>query len=288
MTELQTMQPSLWQGDTEHVPVPARLIKVRQLTPNEKYFAVRLENPVPLVYAPGQFAQVWVPMIGEAPISISSAADGSDFLEMAIRRVGSVTRALHAMSEGGRIGIRGPYGHGFPMEQLRGNDLLIIAGGIGYAPLRSLLRCVQLSRHEFGRVTLLYGARTPQDFLFYDELQQMTGEGDVTVHLTIDRPAAGWTGHVGVVTTLMTDLKILVPRTFVVVCGPPVMYKFVLIALDKYHLPPDRILLSLERRMECGVGKCGHCQINNKYVCKDGPVFDFKTVRHLPEAFAMM
>ena len=259
-----------------------------QLTPNEKYFAVRFDNPIPLSYGPGQFVQVWVPTIGEAPISIASAPDGSDFFEMAIRRVGSVTTALHAMSEGGRVGIRGPYGHGFPVDQFRGNDLLIIAGGIGYAPLRSLLKYVQLSRGDFARVTLLYGARTPQEFLFYDELEQMIGEGSIAAHLTIDRPAAGWAGHVGVVTTLMADLKIMVPRTFVVVCGPPVMYKFVILALDKYRLPPDRILLSLERRMECGVGKCGHCQINSQYVCKSGPVFDLKTVKHLPEAFTTL
>ena len=278
-------QLSLWQGATEHVPLPARLARVYDLTPNEKYFAVRFEQPMPINYYPGQFVQVWVPQIGEAPISISSAPDGSDFFEMAIRRVGSVTGALHAMREGDRVGIRGPYGNGFPVEELAGNDLLLIAGGIGYAPLRSLLKYALLHRERFDRVSLLYGARSPQDFLFYDELREMRGRDDVDISLTIDRPADGWPGHVGVVTTLMSDMALHVPRTYVVVCGPPVMYKFVLISLDKYRLRPERVLLSLERRMECGVGKCGHCQINNQYVCKSGPVFDFKTLRHLPEAF---
>jgi len=276
---------SPWQGSTEHVPVPGRIVQIAQLTPNEKFFAVRLDRPRPLVYCPGQFVQLWVPLIGEAPISISSSPDGSDTFEMAIRRVGNVTRALHQMREGDTVGIRGPYGHGFPIDELKGNDVVLVAGGIGYAPLRSLLKHMLRHRSDYGRVILVYGARTPQDFLFYDELQSMFSEGKAEIQLTVDRPAADWPGHVGVVTTLLTDLWIEVPRTYVVVCGPPIMYKFVILTLDRYRLPPDRVLLSLERRMECGVGKCGHCQMNSQYVCKSGPVFAYRAIRHLPEAF---
>ena len=277
--------PGLWQGDTEHVPLAARLAKIEPLTPTEKYFAVKFDRPAPLDYRPGQFVQVWVPRVGEAPISISSAPDGSDFIELAVRRIGNVTQALHEMHEGDAIGIRGPYGHGFPIEQIKGNDLLLVAGGIGYAPLRSLLKYVLKHRADFGSVRLIYGARSPKDFLFYDELLRIGHGGEMCVRLTIDKASEGWPGHVGVVTTLMTDLKMQTQRTYVVVCGPPVMYKFVIISLAGYHLPEDRILLSLERRMECGVGKCGHCQINSQYVCKAGPVFDYKSIKHLPEAF---
>jgi len=295
-------RPALWQGQTEHVPLPARLVRVRQLTPHEKYFAVRPETDAPLAYYPGQFVQLWVPLAGEAPISIASAPAGPgsdappsaaceagpDCFEIAVRSVGNVTRALHAMREGDIVGVRGPYGHGFPVEEFRGGDLLLVVGGIGFAPLRSLLRHVLLHRGDFGSVRLLYGARTPEDFLFRDEMDALAREGDVDVQLTIDRPAAGWAGHVGVVTTLMADLPLQVWRTWAVVCGPPVMYKYVIIALDKYRLAADRIFLSLERRMECGLGKCGHCQINSQYVCKSGPVFTYAAVRHLPEAFATL
>jgi NAD(P)H-flavin reductase len=225
-----------------------------------------------------------IPTIGEAPISISSSPTRGDTFQLAVRDVGSLTHYLHAMREGDKIGIRGPFGNGFPIEKLKGNDILLIAGGIGLFPLRSLIQYVLDDRDSYGKITILFGARSPSERVFTDELDAWSRQRDITFMETVDRGDDNWRGKVGVITTLIPEIPIVPKRTMVVVVGPPIMYRFVLVEIKKRDMPDDNIIMSLERRMKCGVGKCGHCQINNLYVCQDGPVFSYAQLRNLREA----
>ena len=188
-----------------------------------------------------------------------------------MRAVGKVTRALHRLEAGDEIGVRGPFGHGFPIRILEGNDLLIVAGGLGIAPLRSLIHYVLDNRRDFGKTHILLGCRTPGDMLFADEIDDWRRRMDVHSECTVDRAAPEWTGHVGRITTLIPGVDIEPERTFAVVVGPPVMYKFVVRELLAKNIPERQILLSLERHMKCGVGKCGHCQINDKLLLPGRP-----------------
>jgi len=191
---------------------------------------------------------------------------------------------LHNLSEGATVGIRGPFGNGFPLEALKGNDILLIAGGIGLFPLRSLIQYILDRRSAFGKVTLLFGARSPAERLFPDEIDTWNRNPEIEFHETVDRGDESWQGHVGVITTLIPKVNMDPKKTMAVVVGPPIMYRFVINELKKRELPDDNIIMSLERRMKCGVGKCGHCQINNVYVCQEGPVFSLAQLRNLREA----
>jgi len=198
--------------------------------------------------------------------------------------VGNVTRALHGLKEGALVGIRGPFGNGFPIESLEWKDLLLIAGGIGLFPLRSLVQYVLDRRDCFGRVVLLFGARSPKERMFTEELSQWRENPDVEFLETVDRGDELWNGNVGVITTLIPGIEISPAKTMAAVVGPPIMYRFVIGELKKKGLADEQIVLSLERRMKCGVGKCGHCQINGVYVCQEGPVFTLAQLRNLREA----
>ncbi len=266
-------------------PTLARIATIRPLTALEKVFTLELPAGKSVGHRPGQFMEVSVFGVGEAPISISSSPSRSaNRFELCVRQVGDVTRALHRLQPGAWVGLRGPYGRGFPIEKFRGKDLLFAPGGLGLAPLRSLIQQVLDERALFGRVILLYGARQPSELLFKDELKQWAQRGDVEVHVTVDRPDEGWTGHVGVITTLFKDLSIYPRNTVAVTVGPPVMYRFVLMELLGKGISDGNIYLSLERRMKCGVGKCGHCQINHVYACQSGPVFPYAEIKGLEEA----
>ena len=270
--------------EAEYVPEMAVIERIVQISPLEKLFTVRLESGLSLEFDPGQFIQVWLPGIGEAPISISSPPTQKDNFELCIRKIGNVTGAIHEMSEGERIGIRGPFGRGFDVAAMKGLDVLFIAGGIGLAPLRSLIKYLLEKRSEFGTITLLYGAKTPSDRIFKDELNEWERREDFKTIYTVDKGESGWEGRIGLLTMFFEELEIDPERTHVLLCGPPVMYKFVLLGLRRFRIPPERVILSLERRMRCGVGKCGHCQINNKYVCRDGPKFSWAELRTMEEA----
>jgi len=263
----------------------AEVLQVRQLTEKEKVFTLRLEKGQSLAHHPGQFVEVSVFGIGEAPISVSSSPTRNGTFQLCVRAVGDVTNAMHRLQTGEWLGIRGPFGHGFPVEKMRGKDLLFAAGGLGLAPLRSLIQFVLDERESFGRVIILYGARNPGELLFREELDEWAHRNDVEFHLTVDRADSSWTGHVGVITTLFPGVAVNPRSTVAVTCGPPIMYRFVLIEMLAKGLPENQIYLSLERRMKCGVGKCGHCQINGVYVCQDGPVFRYADVEGLREAF---
>jgi sulfhydrogenase subunit gamma (sulfur reductase) len=268
-----------------YLPQSARLKAVRPLSDREKLFTVELPQGFSLQHRPGQFVEVSLPGIGEAPISISSSPSRSNgSFELCIRRMGFVTHALHRLEPGDPLGIRGPFGQGLPVESFFGKDLLLASGGLGLAPLRSLIHYICDYRNRFGRVLILYGARNPAELLFMDELMEWEAGSDVEVHITVDRPAEGWEGNVGVITTLFPKIQVYAPNTVAVTIGPPAMYRFVLIELLALGISDSNIWLSLERRMKCGVGKCGHCQINQVYTCIEGPCFSYDRIKNLGEA----
>ncbi len=269
-----------------YAPEMADLVKVKKLTEQETFFEVKLPKGRDLGHVPGQFVQVSLFGIGEAPISICSSPLKKGSFEMTVRRVGNVTAAMHAMKAGDKIGIRGPYGKGFPVASYEGKDIIVVAGGIGLPPLRSLINTLidPKERKRFGRVIILYGVRSPDLFIFNEERAEWEKRKDIEYRVTIDRPAPGWNGHVGVITTLVPDLSLDLKKTEAVIVGPPIMYKFAILALSSKGLRDEQIWVSLERKMKCGVGKCGHCQINNIYVCQEGPVFNYAKIKDLKEA----
>ncbi len=268
-----------------YMPTPARIISVQEHTAAEKVFTIELPSGFSLNNRPGQFVQVSVLGIGEAPISISSSPSRSNgSFELCVRRVGSVTNALHTMKPGAMVGIRGPFGRGFPVERFRGKDILFVPGGLGLAPLRSLINEVLDERGKYGRVIILYGTRTPNDILFPDEIEEWKTRSDIEFHMTVDRPTEGWTGNTGVITTLFPKVQIHPRNMVAVVVGPPVMYRFVLMELLGKGISEGNIWFSFERRMKCGVGKCGHCQMQHIYTCQDGPSFSYAEIKHLEEA----
>jgi NAD(P)H-flavin reductase len=263
----------------------ARLLQVEQMTDLEKLFTLELPDGHSLGNEPGQFVEVSLFGIGEAPISISSSPSRSNgTFELCVRSAGDVTNAMHQMEPGTLLGIRGPFGNPFPIAEMKGKDILFAAGGLGLAPLRSLINEVLDQRGLFGRVIILYGTKQPSEILFKDELAEWAERDDVEFHMTVDRGDEDWQGNVGVITTLFPKITINSRATVAATCGPPIMYRFVLMELLGKGIPETQIYLSLERRMKCGVGKCGHCQINHSYVCQDGPVYHYPDIRSLQEA----
>jgi NAD(P)H-flavin reductase len=266
-------------------PVAAVLRRVRKMTWRERLFDIELGGNFALNHKPGQFVMVSVFGSGEAPISISSPPNpGSPSFQLCIRDAGTLTHHLHGLPEGARVGIRGPFGNGFPVEEMEGNDILFMAAGLGLAPLRSLIRHVLDRRSRFGKVTILCGTRNPGERLFREELEEYTNDESIRFLETVDVGDETWTGRVGVITTLLKGLEIRPRNTVAAVCGPPIMYKFAVLELLGRGFQEGRIYLSLERRMCCGMGKCGQCQINGVYVCKNGPVFRYLDAKRLPEA----
>jgi len=267
------------------MPTMARITSVQQMTALEKVFKLELPDGLSLGNRPGQFVEVSVLGVGEAPISISSSPSRSNGnFEVCVRKVGDVTSAMHTLEPGDTVGIRGPFGRGFPIEKFRGKDLLFAPGGLGLAPLRSLINQVLDDRALFNRVTILYGARSPSEMLFKDDLEEWSRRSDVDLFVTVDRGDETWKGNVGVITTLFRQVSLYPRNTVAAVCGPPVMYRFVLMELLGKGLSEGNIYLSLERHMKCGVGKCGHCQINNVYACQSGPVFPYSEIKGMEEA----
>lgn len=272
-------QPSIY------LPVPARVQTMQAMTALETLFRLELPDGLSLNHRPGQFVELSVMGVGEAPISISSSPSRSNgTFELCVRRAGDLTGMLHRLEPGATVGVRGPFGRGFPIERFRGKDILFAPGGLGLAPLRSLINQVLDERGSFGRVMILYGARNPSELLFRDELEEWAQRGDVELHVTVDRPDDSWTGNVGVITTLFPKVDIYARNTVAVTVGPPVMYRFVLLELLGKGIPEGNIWMSLERRMKCGVGKCGHCQMQNVYTCQEGPSFSYAEIKHLEEA----
>jgi sulfite reductase subunit B len=268
-----------------YLPTPARIVNIRDLGALEKMFTIELPYGYSINHRPGQFVQLSIIGVGEAPISISSSPSRSNgSFELCVRRVGDLTNVLHGMQPGDMVGIRGPFGRGFPIERFRGKDIVFVAGGIGLFPLRSVINQVLDERGKYGRVIILCGARTPGDLLLADEIETWRSRGDVEIYLTVDRGDESWKGHIGVITTLFPQVEMYARNTIAAVVGPPAMYRFVLIELLGKGLSEGNIWFSLERRMKCGVGKCGHCQMHHIYACQSGPAFPYAEIKHLEEA----
>jgi NAD(P)H-flavin reductase len=273
--------------ENPYLPHLARVVRIDRMVPDNYLFTFRFLDDTfahAFEHRPGQFMMLSVPGCGEAPISISSSPTRPGALEMCVRRAGRLTSALYRLDSSDLVGLRGPYGNGFPVERLEGSNLLLVAGGLGMAPLRSLLWYALDNRSLFKEITVMYGARSPAEMLFRHEFTGLVDRSDIKCLLTVDRdPTGNWKNHVGLLPALF-DLTTVDPRTtFAAVCGPPIVYRFVLERLLALGFTKDRILMSLERRMKCGVGKCGHCSVGYKYTCIHGPIFTYWDAMNLPE-----
>ncbi len=267
-----------------YLPQLATVAKAEAMNVTEKYLRLTMDDGQ-FDYIPGQFVEVSVAGIGEAPITITSSPTQKDGFELVIRKIGNVTNAVHNLAEGAKIGIRAPLGDGtYPVEEAKGKNLVFICGGIGLVPQRAFINYVLDNRADYGEVTILQGTKCYEQRLFPSEVAEWEKRDDVHMLETIDEPHDCWKGNVGVVTKLIPQVKSDLKSAMVLVCGPPVMYKFVLMALEEYDVPHGNIFLNLERKMKCGVGKCGHCQINDTYCCMDGPVFRYSDLATMPEA----
>lgn len=238
-------------------------------------------------YKPGQFAEVSVFGIGEAPISITSSPTQEGYLEFSIKKAGVVTTALHYSEAGKHIGVRGPYGNWFDVDSMEGKDLVFIGGGIGLAPLRSLITYTldERNRKKYGEITIIYGARTPGDLVFKWELEKWAQRNDIKFYLTVDRANGDWQGRVGFVPAVLMDVSPNPSNSISITCGPPIMIKFVIANLEKLGFKPEQIVTTLEMRMKCGIGKCGRCNIGSKYVCRHGPVFTWQELSQMPQEY---
>ncbi len=269
------------------IPQVVVVTDIRKDTPDVKTFRILTpEGKKPFDHMPGQCAMISMPGVGEALFSITSSPTNTEFMEFSIKKCGCVTDWLHAIEPGQQVTVRGPYGNGFPVEtELKGKDLLFIAGGIGLAPLRSVINYCRHYRENYGTIDIVYGSRSKDDLVDYQEItDEWCREDGINVYLTIDREQEGWDGHVGFVPNYVKELNPDVSKT-VLMCGPPIMIKFTLAGLKELGFSDTQVYTTMELRMKCGVGKCGRCNIGNKYVCKDGPVFRFDKLGELPDEY---
>lgn len=275
-------------AQSQFLPRPATVKAAKALNYNTALIEIALDDGKPLGHCPGQFVELSLMGIGEAPISISSSPTRKDGrFELAIRDVGSVTHAAQGLRAGDKVGIRGPFGRGFDVNFLKGKDIIFMCGGLGLAPLRSLINYVCDNRKDYGRAIVLYGCKKPSELIFCDEVQCYWKTLDSLEKLmTVDKVPDGeaWQENVGLITTLIPKIQFDPAKTWAVICGPPIMYKFAIKEFKARGLADDHIIVSLERRMKCGVGRCGHCQINGLYACQEGPVFFYNEIKDVPEA----
>ena len=269
-----------------YVPMIAVIEEITDETPDTKTFRLRLEDKEyakSFNWEPGQFVEVTVFGAGEAPIGFSSSPLVKDSFEITVVARGCVTKAMHELAVGEKLGIRGPLGNCWPLEQAKGMNILVVSGGCGSAPLRPAIHQILANRSDYGEFWLLYGARTPTDCVFKCDLAEWSKRPELSVLQTVDVASTAWDHDVGVVTTLLDRITFDPEKTVALVCGPPIMIKFGTMALMNKGLSDDHIVTSLERYMKCGVGKCGHCCVNHVYLCTEGPVFTYSRIRDLPE-----
>lgn len=271
-------------ADNIFLPREAIILKLKETTEFEKHFTLTYADGSKMLFEPGQILEVSLFGYGEIPIGLASSPTRENSFDIVVRTVGRVSTAVNQLKEGDSLYIRGPYGNGFKLEKLKHHPILIVAGGIGVCPTRSLIQYIMDRREEFNSFTLFYGTRDPSQQLFLEDLKQWRSSDKIEYYETVDKADDSWEGSVGVITELFNKTTIQ-PDSRVIICGPPIMFKFVIDELDKIGIPHDNIFVDLERRMKCAIGKCGHCQINNKYVCLDGPVFALSDIEDLEEAF---
>lgn len=268
-----------------YLPDMATIIETVQETPNIKTFRVRLDNQDRMAafrFEPGQVGQLSVFGTGESTFVINSPPTRMDYLQFSVMRAGEVTTKLHSLEAGDKVGVRAPLGNHFPYESMKGKDIVFVGGGIGMAPLRTLMLFMLDNRKDYGSITLLYGARSPEDMAFKEELPEWLSRKDMNTVLTIDREAQGWEHRVGLIPNVLREIGPKPKKSVAVTCGPPIMIKFTLQALKELGFGDDQIVTTLEKRMKCGVGLCGRCNIGEKYVCVDGPVFTYAELKGLP------
>ncbi|MBI4721367.1 MAG: FAD/NAD(P)-binding protein [Chitinivibrionia bacterium] len=263
------------------------IINIIELTSMEKLFHLKILDPEErriFFFRPGQFVMLEVPGYGEFPISISSSTGNKDFIELCIRKAGRATNIIHRARTGARVGIRGPFGTSFPMEEMKGHNVLLIAGGLGLAPLRAPIFWVNEHRDEYKDVHILYGTKDPSQMLFTYQYEEWQRVNHINLMTIVEKPDAAWKGPAGLITELFKHITIEPHHTYAIICGPPVMFKFVCSHLDSLGIPMNRMFVSLERRMHCGMGKCCRCMVGSTFTCVEGPVFDYWSVMNLKEA----
>ncbi len=282
-------------GSSQHNPMRpflGRLIGMKDLGTDLKLFRIEMLKPTEnghfAEYRPGQFAFVSALGTGEAPFGFASTPDRGEVLEFAIAKVGSVTSALHALAVGEIVGVRGPFGNGFPMDEIRGKNIIVLGGGIGGAPLRPVIMDILDRRSSYGHLTILWAARDPSLLIFTDEYDTWRSAPETELHLTVDRGDEEWVGaggHVGLITQLLERIAPSPDQAVTITCGPPIMIHFVTLALRELGFDPEQMWTTLEARMHCGIGKCGRCNLGGKFVCVDGPVFRQDEVNGLLESY---
>ena len=263
------------------------ITNIVELAELDKLFQLKIMDPTEakiFSFLPGQFVMVELPGFGEIPISISGSTSRRGTLSLCVRRVGRVTDMLHNIKKGAHVGIRGPFGTHFPMKQMVGNNILLIAGGLGIAPLRAPIYWINEHRGDYENVHIMYGVKEPRQILFDFQFDLWKKVYNYDINVIVEKPDAEWKGHVGLITELFKDYRLDVKNTYAIVCGPPVMFKFVCDYLKDQGLPMNHMFVSLERRMHCGMGKCCRCMVGSTFTCIDGPVMDYWTVLNLKEA----
>ena len=272
-------------------PVTIDKITIENEARDLKTFRLRFQNDEDAAgfqYECGQFAMLSVAGAGESPIGIASSPLDTGYLEFTVKRyaTGVVTTALHNFEEGASLGVRGPYGNAYPLAEMEGSNVVIVSGGFAFTTLRSTIRMLlhETKRDRFKKITVIYGARSPGELLYKDELAEWESRDDMEMVITVDKGDEAWSGREGFVPTVLQEVSPSAENAYVLVCGPPIMLKFTMPPLLEMGFPPSRIITSLERRMHCGIGKCGRCNVGSKYVCKDGPVFTYEQLQQIPEA----
>ncbi|MFC1761825.1 FAD/NAD(P)-binding protein [Planctomycetota bacterium] len=267
-----------------YLPQLATVQETKMMNQTEMYLRLTMDDGQ-FDYLPGQFVELSVAGIGEAPLTIASSPTFTDGFEVVVRKCGNVSGAIHNLTVGDKLGVRGPMGKGiYPVDEAKGKDIVFICGGLGLVPQRAFINWVMDKRADYGKVVILQGARDYDSRLFAGELDEWAKQKDTIIMETLDTGDDRWNGPVGVVTKLIGNIDLDLKKAAISVCGPPIMYKFVLMALEDYDTPHTNVYLNLERKMKCGVGKCGHCQINDLYCCMDGPVLKYSDLATLPEA----
>jgi len=276
-----------------YLPIPVTIdkITIENEARDLKTFRLRFQNDEDAAgfqYECGQFAMLSVAGAGESPIGIASSPLDEGYLEFTVKRyaTGVVTTALHNLEEGATLGVRGPYGNAYPLAEMEGGNVIIVSGGFAFTTLRSTIRLLlhETHRGRFKNITAIYGARSPGELLYKDELSEWENRDDIEMVVTVDKGDEAWSGREGFVPTVLQEVSPSAENAYVLVCGPPIMLKFTMPPLLELGFPPSRIITSLERRMTCGIGKCGRCNVGSKYVCKDGPVFTYEQLQEIPEA----
>ncbi len=262
-------------------PIEAEVLDVITETPTIK--TIKFKPKEPISFETGQFVEITVPGVGEAPFTPSSRPSVKDIMEVSVMKVGKVTEKIHELKKGDKIGVRGPLGTGYPVDDFEGKEVLVVGGGCGFAPLRSLMYELFDRSGKFKKLYFRGGCKTPKELVYRSETDEWANRDDLDLKLTVDAGDEKWKGNVGVVTTILEGLKMDIPNSVAVVCGPPIMMKFATKKLLEMGFKDKQIFLSMEKNMSCGIGKCGHCRIGTYYACKDGPVFTYDKIKNFHE-----